>query len=160
MVHTASIRRLCVTHYSESQVERWAGFLTPEHYAAAIGDPLRVFVVAERDGRIVGFGQLHRGGAEVEAIYVDPPEARRGVGTALMRHVERAARDASLRTLRLTASLNAVPFYESQGFRVTGYGEYAHPSGARLRCATMVRRLPSPRRRATRSERTRAGRKA
>ena len=142
-VHAASIRRLCTGHYSADQLRRWAGFLTPEHYTAVIGDSNRHFVVAEIDGRIAGFGQLHPRTAEIEAVYVDPGHARAGVGSAILRHLERVALKESLRSLRLTATLNAIPFYERHGFRVTGHGEHRHPSGVTLRCATMTKPLGS-----------------
>ena len=140
-LHTASIRQLCAKHYAADQVERWAGFLTPEHYTAVITDPRRQVVVAEMAGKIVGFGQFHPDAAEVEAVYVDPEHAGVGVGSALMRHFEDRARQSSLPSLRLTATLNAVPFYRRQGFLVTGQGEHQHPSGIVLRFVTMAKTL-------------------
>jgi putative acetyltransferase len=136
-VHTSSIRLLCSKSYPASQIERWAGFLTPERYAAVITDGQRRFVVAEIAGRVVGFGQFNPSTAEVEAVYVHPEHAGAGVGGALLRHLEQLADAASLPSLHLTATLNAVPFYERHGFKVTGYGEHEHPSGAILRCAFM-----------------------
>lgn len=56
----------------------------------------------------------------VRAVYVDPEFARRGVGTALLERLEREARERDLDTLGLLASVNAVPFYERNGYdRVT-----------------------------------------
>ena len=53
---------------------------------------------------------------EVRAVYVHPDFARRGVGSALLAELERRARDRGFETLVLTASLNAVPFYEHRGY--------------------------------------------
>ena len=141
--HTSAIRLLCSASYTASQIERWAGFLTPERYTAVITDAQRRFVVAEVAGRVVGFGQLHPPAAEVEAIYVHPEHADAGVGGALLRHLEQLAAAASLTSLHLTATLNAIPFYARHGFRVTGYGEHSHPSGAILRCAFMTKTMES-----------------
>jgi putative acetyltransferase len=140
-LHVASIRELCSKSYSASQIETWAGFLTPDRYTAVITDGQRRFVVAEIGNRVAGFGQFHPAAAEVEAIYVDPEHAGRGIGNALMGHIEGLARAESLPALRLTATLNAVPFYEHHGFRVTGRGELEHPSGAVLDCVFMTKTL-------------------
>lgn len=56
-------------------------------------------------------------GGEVRAMYVHPAVARQGVGQALYDDLERAARAEGVDSLGLWASLNAVPFYERQGFR-------------------------------------------
>lgn len=53
---------------------------------------------------------------EVRAVYVHPDHARRGVGTALLSELERRARKRGFEALVLTASLNAVPFYEHRGY--------------------------------------------
>jgi putative acetyltransferase len=140
-LHAASIRRLCSKSYSPAQIERWAGFLSADRYTAVITDEQRRFVVAEMGGRIVGFGQFHPAAAEIEAVYVDPEHAGSGVGSALLRHLERLGRESSLRSLHLTATLNAVPFYEHHGFQVIGHEELGHPSGAILECAAMTKAL-------------------
>src|SRR5512143_974564 len=142
-LHTASIRELCSTHYSPQQITRWAGFLTPEHYTSVIQDASRHFVVAEIGGEIAGFGQAHLEESEIEAIYVRPDQAGRGVGGSILRYLERPAVDAKLPSLRLTATLNAVPFYERQGFTVVGQGPLRHPSGVMLRCTSMTKILGS-----------------
>lgn len=96
-----------------------------------IGETDAAFVVAEVNGRVAGFGDVtgvdpndydvvaeERADAtgEVRAVYVHPDFARRGVGSALLAELERRARDRGFETLVLTASLNAVPFYEHRGY--------------------------------------------
>lgn len=142
-LHKLSIRRECATHYPPDQVQRWADFLAPEHYTPVISDPSRHFLVAELDGRIVGFGQLNPVAAEVEAVYVHPDSVRAGIGSAIMAHLEALACEASLPSLRLSATLNAVPFYQRHGFRVTGHSNHQHPSGAVLQCAAMTKAIGS-----------------
>lgn len=53
---------------------------------------------------------------EVRAVYVHPAFARQGVGSALYADLERWARERGVDSLGLWASLNAVGFYERQGF--------------------------------------------
>lgn len=54
--------------------------------------------------------------AEVAGVYVHPSVTRQGVGTKIYSELERRARANDVRTLELSASLNAVPFYEIHGF--------------------------------------------
>jgi len=87
------------------------------------------YVVADRDGVVVGFGSLKwesskdyetNAGAEVTAVYVLPSVAREGVGTEIYSELERRAREQGVTVLGLTASLPAVQFYEAHGYdRVT-----------------------------------------
>jgi putative acetyltransferase len=114
-VQSAAIRQLCASHYSPAEIEAWAGPPEPNWYRSAIGGR-ELFVAVEGD-TIIGFGQLNLDTAEIDAIYVHPAAARRGVGSALLRRLEEVARQHDLASLHLAASLNSVPFYESSGFR-------------------------------------------
>lgn len=74
-------------------------------------------LVAEVDGRVAGFAALV--GGELDGLFVEPAQWRRGIGSAL---VERAAHEARKQGLSLTVT--AAPesrlFYESCGFSVEG----------------------------------------
>jgi N-acetylglutamate synthase-like GNAT family acetyltransferase len=74
-------------------------------------------LVAEVDGRVAGFAALI--GGELDGLFVEPAEWRRGIGSAL---VERAAHEARKQGLSLTVT--AAPqsriFYESCGFSLEG----------------------------------------
>ncbi|MCT9095438.1 GNAT family N-acetyltransferase [Haloarchaeobius sp. HME9146] len=117
-LHAASARELGRTHYDDRQVLAWAGRKDPEKYP--YDEPGEHFVVAELDGEVVGFGHLAVDDGEVRAVYVKPAAARRGVGSALLAHLEGTARDAGLDGCYLWASLNAVPFYRQAGWDVVG----------------------------------------
>jgi putative acetyltransferase len=120
-LHVASCRRLGPAGYGPEQVRAWARKdHGPEGYP--IGETGHHFVVAERDGAVAGFGDLVTDPAdvdaegEVRAVYVHPDHARRGVGAALLAELEGYARGAGLGSLVLSASLNAVGFYERAGY--------------------------------------------
>jgi len=138
-VHTTSIRELAKSHYGSSDIEAWAGRLVPDGYL----DPIATqeFVVAEMHRRVVGFGQLNVETAEIEALYVHPDAARRGVGTALLRALEERARQAGLTSVHLDASLNAVPFYARFGFTAVREARHSFASGAGIACMVMEKGL-------------------
>jgi GNAT superfamily N-acetyltransferase len=104
---------LCSGHYPADVIEAWLANRAPDAYLGPI-DRGALFV-AERDGRVVGFGEAAAG--TIIAVYVDPAEVRHGIGTAILRHAVSMARRGHDGPLRLEATLNARDFYERAGFR-------------------------------------------
>ena len=117
-VHGRAVRETCATHYSREVIEIWAGRLRPGKYAEAIDK--YEFYVAEEGGEVVGFGELGPAAGAIQGLYVSPGVKGRGVGRELLRTLEERAREYGLKSLSLTSSLNAVPFYERAGFKAVG----------------------------------------
>jgi GNAT superfamily N-acetyltransferase len=111
-VHTHSVRTLCQGHYTPEQIDGWIGHRTPEGYLESI-ERKEIFV-AERAGRIVGFG--HAVSGEILAIYVDPVWSRKGIGRQLLHHAITVAQPPESAPIQLEATLNAQSFYERCGF--------------------------------------------
>ena len=79
--------------------------------------------VAEHDGVIAGFAAVvprSDGGAELDALFVDPPLWKRGIGRRLVDHVAEVARAKAASFLHVVGNPHAEGFYVSCGFRVTG----------------------------------------
>ena len=112
-LHTASVRALCAGHYSAELIEAWLCNRAPSGYL----DPIErgALFVAERAGRVVGFGEAAPG--TVIAVYVDPAAVLQGIGSAILRHAVVLARKEHDGPIRLEATLNARDFYERAGFR-------------------------------------------
>ncbi len=77
------------------------------------------FIVAEMDGRVVGF--LHYDSDSVEPelhrIYLEPALKRKGIGSALLSQLhERLATGASYILMVIAANAPAVNFYRRHGF--------------------------------------------
>ncbi|MBB6647965.1 GNAT family N-acetyltransferase [Halobellus ruber] len=124
-VHYASIVGLGGEVYDHRQVEAWASGCGSADYGAGIEADALDYVVADRDGVVVGFGSLNADppddyetdiGAEITAVYVLPAVAREGIGTRIHAELQRRARADGVGTLGLSASLPAVPFYEACGY--------------------------------------------
>lgn len=106
----------------EAACEWWRRTIDAAH-------PRAIFMVARSDGRLVGTVQLqpawapnqpHRG--EIVKLLVDPASQNQGLGAALMRTIETAARDAGFRLLTLDAKAGGAAdrLYRRLGWRVLG----------------------------------------
>jgi putative acetyltransferase len=140
-VHTAAIRETCKSHYTQEEIEAWAGARKPESYGLSIntGD----FFVAEENRVVAGFGHLNREKGEIEAVYVRPNFERRGIGSKILRTLEDAARAHGLTSLHLSSSLNAVGFYERAGYEPQHEAKHPLQGGIEIPCVHMVKELKS-----------------
>ena len=138
-VHTSAIRGIANSHYSPEEVEAWASPRKPEHYAEAIRN--KEFYVAEEEGAVIGFGTLNPEENEIEAVYVSPEVVRRGVGSAILVRLEERARALGLKSLKMEASLNAVPFYRSVGYESQRSMKHRLSSGVEIGCVLMTKEL-------------------
>lgn len=77
----------------------------------------------------------------VRSVFVDPAVARRGVGSAIMRHVENDAASHGFRLLGLTATLSGAPLYERLGYEVQEATEIIFPDKTSFGCVKMRKPL-------------------
>ncbi|WP_019501563.1 GNAT family N-acetyltransferase [Pseudanabaena sp. PCC 6802] len=138
-IHIDAVRQLCAPDYLPEYIEAWVGKLTPAIYERVIADWGETMFVAEQAGRIIGCSALS--GNEVRAVYVNPLHARQGVGTLLMRFLEKEAVARCIPKLRLTASLNAELFYQKHGYKVVERSWHILPCGTKIPCIFMEKNL-------------------
>jgi GNAT superfamily N-acetyltransferase len=81
--------------------------------------------------------------SEIEAVYVSPEVVRRGVGKAILQKLEERARDLSIKSLKMNASLNAVLFYKSAGYESQKEMKHRLASGVEIGCVLMTKELSS-----------------
>ncbi|GAB3671230.1 GNAT family N-acetyltransferase [Halopiger thermotolerans] len=146
-VHAAAIRELAGGSYDERQLEAWLANAHPERYPIDEAG-FRVLVAETDRGALVGFGLLDLepsayGSAtgRIKSIYVRPDVARTGIGTALLERLEAAASEAALEQLALTASKNAIGFYERQGYEGVDTRTLEMGDGVTLPALRMRKRL-------------------
>lgn len=125
--------------YTPEQLTAWAASPLSDAYAEQTG--AGAVLVACRQSEIVGFAALTPGGAAIDAVFVAPSAMRQGVGRALVRAIEAEASARQQRRLHLFATLNAVRFFESTGYRQLEVTRFAHPCNIFLQCVCMERRL-------------------
>ena len=140
-LHAQSVRGLAAGQYPPEVIDAWCVAPTEENLASFIKNPdheQRLF--AEIDGRVVGLAALVLEDSELRACYVLPEAARKGVGTALVREIERLALAHHLDHLELLSSINAEPFYAALGYRSEGCTEH-NMRGQPMAAVKMSKRL-------------------
>jgi putative acetyltransferase len=141
-IHYAAVHGLAARHYPQAILDKWSAPIREgEGVQARRRGQIRL--VAELDGEPVGIGALFPDKSELDAVYVLPSAARKGVGTALAREIERIAVERGVQRLHLDASLNAEPFYLAMGYEVVERGEHVLNSGQAMACVRMAKDLTS-----------------
>ena len=130
-----SARALCAADYSTAQIE---GALRD---AFGVDTQLvhdGTYCVVELDGRLVGCGgwsrrrtlfggdaradrdaaelDPHRDAAKIRAFFVHPDFERRGIGSALLEHCERAAASHGFTRFELMATMPGARLYAARGY--------------------------------------------
>ncbi|WP_336021793.1 GNAT family N-acetyltransferase [Halobellus salinisoli] len=116
-IHRRAVREIGSGYYTNRQIKAWTAEAREDAYPIADSE---VVLVAERDGTVVGFGQLTVERPEIAKLFVDPDYAGDGVGASLLAELERVAVERGVSELFLDSSLNAANFYHRNGYT---YGE-------------------------------------
>lgn len=109
----------------ENRIQRdYAEELVRNHIMLAFDDKLGLVAmggwIAMPDDASIG---------RIRKLAVNPVVARRGLGRRMVEDAEQWARETGCRSFVVRSSLNAVPFYERLGYRVTGYGTVPTAAG-------------------------------
>jgi putative acetyltransferase len=148
-VHATSVRELGGEAYDDRQIAAWLATVRPERYPLSESG-FRLLVAERTDGdEIVGFGLLDLepsscdgdSTGRIGVVSVDPDRAREGIGRSILAALEAAARDCGLETLVLTASKNAIGFYDRLGFEGVDTLALEMVEGVALECLQMRKRL-------------------
>src|SRR5579862_3624057 len=92
----------CAGYYPQAQLEQWTDARTDGH----LPDPLpEAFCCVRMEGQIIASGTIDIATGEVGAMFVLPEYCRRGMGRAMLLHLEGIARHSGLATIHLDASL-------------------------------------------------------
>ena len=78
---------------------------------------------------------------EIKRIFVDSDCSMKGVGSALMKEMEKRARDCSADCLIVQSSLNAVEFYRKCGFIPVELTTHQMSEQSCLQCHKMMKKL-------------------
>lgn len=137
-IRRAAVMRECANVYPPDQLEQWTGGTASRAFADAVEER---FLVATVDGYVAGTGMIDLATGKIDAIFVHPAYMKRGIGAAMMRHLETLARSKELPELTLDSTLNAAPFYRALGFEGEEITPYQSPRGLTMDCVPMTKRL-------------------
>jgi GNAT superfamily N-acetyltransferase len=115
-VHEAAARAGAAAAYPDPGA--WVRDRDGADYYPALEDPTQTMYVATAGETVVGFGTAASGDGTVRAVYVDPAAQGEGVGSAILSRVEATLARAGHDVVRLTASVNAVGFYQAHGYEI------------------------------------------
>jgi len=114
----SEMSRSCIVTINSKDVEKHEAdalyeYFSPERFVEESN--MAAVFVAELDGKIAGTATLD--GDLVRAVFVSPLTHGKGVGSALMKHVEETAKKSGLKKIILRSSPYAVGFYLKLGYR-------------------------------------------
>lgn len=107
--------------YPKEIIDQWTGNFLDWYYPEIFLDhhSKHTVKVVEQDDRLVGVGMAFPD--ELYFLFVDPDYFGRGIGSEILADLERVARNKfGTETFKLLSVLNAVPFYQSRGYRIVG----------------------------------------
>ena len=138
-IRTRAVAHSCAAHYSEAVLAAWLTAPAPDSLRELVANGGGM--VAQEAGRLLAYAVLDTATGEVTAVFVDPAAQGRGIGSMLLDALQGAAATSGIKHLFLSASLNAVPFYERAGFIALREELYPHRSGIGIPCVYMEKAL-------------------
>jgi putative acetyltransferase len=143
-IHSNAVHTTAAGDYELAIREEWSPLLAsrvPQLAAKIRGNNESIMLVAEIEGKVVGFGEIAPSKSELRAVYVSPAAGRKGVGKALLKRIEAIARKLHVSRLWLDSSLTAEKFYAANGYSSDGEGEHTLQTGRIMRCVKMSKTL-------------------
>ena len=155
-VHTSAIRQLCSSHYEKKEISIWAEKQKPETYKPFLESGK--IIVAKKSGIVVGFidhiehtkkiktnescsKQCSNNELEIKGLFIDPNFSSDGVGSLLFKKVEAIALEKGVAIMKVSASLNSLPFYRKMGFEEVERKLHQLRYDCSIECVRMVKNL-------------------
>lgn len=107
-VHTVNAK-----DYTQEQLDAWADGKISEQ---AWDDSFQKHytIVAEKNGDIIGFGDIDTENAYLDRLYVHKDHQRQGIASSICDELEN---NCTLRPIKVHASITAKAFFEKRGYR-------------------------------------------
>ncbi|SFB71335.1 GNAT family N-acetyltransferase [Massilia yuzhufengensis] len=138
-LRTRAVRTSCASHYAPDVIDAWCAAPPPDRLPALLAGGGGL--VVEEVGQVQGYAILDLATGELDAAFVDPAQQGRGIARRLLAALDAMAVQHGLRRLFLSASLNAVPFYQQAGYVALRRETYPHRSGLQLESVYMEKEL-------------------
>lgn len=124
-VHAKSMTAKSLDALSQAEIEAFVAFVRSPAYSDALMAEDVYGAFAER--QLVGTASWHVNGddgrtARISSVFVDPLFCGLGIGRRLLAEVETRARQSGFGQFGISATINAVPFFEKLGYREASRG--------------------------------------
>jgi len=133
-----SIETLCAHDYNASQLQTLIESKKQDRRWNEL------IFVAETESQIVGFSALSLIDPTLNGIFVHPAFIRQGIATKLLAALENEALKTRIRCLWVSASLNAVAFYQARGYQIVRKNSIWLGSGVSIPVVLMKKVLIPP----------------
>ncbi|QTF93537.1 GNAT family N-acetyltransferase [Halomonas sp. BM-2019] len=129
-----------MARYSLAEREAWASALPRDACAWAARQALHTTLVADCDGRCVGFLEMDLPRGRIVTLYVWPSLSRRGIGSTLLIHAERLLMEHGHARASIEASLMLAESLVRRGWQEIAE-EWVERDGERLCRKRLEKRL-------------------
>lgn len=136
-VHYDSVHNVASQDYPVEILDEWSPSVSEQGAEKFLNNGADVKLVAEREGKIVGFGELLTDKNQLGAVYVASCAVGQGVGKAIMTCLEDIARQKNVPYLQMESSITAFPFYQKLGYVVLEHGTHRLRNGLEMACVKM-----------------------
>ena len=93
---------------NSQRIQWWADFIK--------NDNVRAYVATNKKSKVLGVAVYLIAEQSIKSLYVDPKHTGMGIGSRLLKRIERFANRRSADKLKIKASLNSIAFCKSMGF--------------------------------------------
>ena len=138
-LRTRCVRETCRSHYPDSVIAPWSAAPPPQDFLRLLAEGACLLAEDRPNGAVAGYGAIDVQQTLIQALFVAPEYAGRGLGLQLLRAMEQRVPAGT--ELRLSASLNAEAFYRRAGYEAIRREIYPHPAGMALDSVLMRRRV-------------------
>ena len=133
-----NIHNVCVNDYTLEQLDAWAPS-DPDIYRWEASLNKNHTLVVEKDGKIVGFGNVGETGY-LDRLYVHKDYLNQGIATLITKQLEKYAKAKGIVYMNTAASITSRPFFERQGYLVLEE-QTVERRGIRLRRYLMEKKI-------------------
>jgi putative acetyltransferase len=101
-IHFDSVHKIASKDYPEKVLDDWSPQVNEKRIKQFIENDKKVknvALIAEIEGKIVGFGSLNPEKKEINAVYVSPNYLRKKVATKILNKLEKVARGKKTKNL-------------------------------------------------------------
>ncbi|MEW5910593.1 MAG: GNAT family N-acetyltransferase [Thermodesulfobacteriota bacterium] len=139
-IHSLSIEKLKETpFYKEDLIDTWLDSISINSYDSVLFT--HEMIVAEIDDVIVGFGQIDLKKGMIDSLHVSTPVLGDEVRRKILDGLEKRAIEQKTEALVLFTTLDSVPFYEKNGYRIKELKSYRFPNTLELKYAMLTKTL-------------------